>query len=73
MAYQNYRLQNNETTAAEAGLEALGGPVISDESNLIEDMQTNVDYMRTVFHIIDDPNSSIPTPTLDKEELNQHQ
>ena len=68
-AYQDYRIHNNQTTAR-TGLEAFESQFLT-ESNELQNIQTNVDYMRTVYHIIDDPNSAAPTPTLDKEELNR--
>jgi capsular exopolysaccharide synthesis family protein len=67
LAYQNYRIQNNQTTVAK-GLEVLEAQYL-DESNNIQNIQTNVDYMRSVYHINDDASSVQPTPTLDKEEL----
>jgi len=67
LAYLNYRVQNNQTTAAK-GLEALQTQFLA-ESNQLQNIQTNVDYLRTVYHIIDDPTSSGPTPTLEKGEL----
>jgi succinoglycan biosynthesis transport protein ExoP len=68
-AYQNYRVQNNQNTAA-TGLEVLEAQFLV-ESNQIQNIQTNVDYMRTVYHILDDSASVNPTPTIEKEELNR--
>jgi succinoglycan biosynthesis transport protein ExoP len=69
LAYQNYRVQNNQTTAA-TGLEVLRAQFL-DESNQIQNIQTNVDYMRKIYNIIDDAASYNPSPTIEKEELNR--
>jgi len=68
-AYQNYRVKNNQETAAK-GLEVLTAQFL-EESNRIQTIQTNVDYMRMVYGIVDDSSSLSPTPSMDKAEL-QH-
>jgi len=67
LAYQNYRVRNNQETAAK-GLEVLQANFI-EESNQIQTIQTNVDYMRSIYGINDDATSLSPTPSMDKVEL----
>ncbi len=66
-AYQNYRVSNLRKTV-ESGLNALMAKYL-EESNILETIQTNVDYMRSSMKIIDDATSMSPTPSLEKDEL----
>jgi polysaccharide biosynthesis transport protein len=66
-AYRNYREQTIRDTQMK-GLEVFRDQFLA-ESNLIQNVQSNVDYLRTYYQILDDPTSLMPTPTLDKEEL----
>ena len=66
-AYQDYRIKNNQDTALK-GLEALESQFLV-ESNQIQNIQTNVDYLRNLYKIVDDATSVNPTPTMDKATL----
>jgi capsular exopolysaccharide synthesis family protein len=66
-AYKNYRVSTLQKTV-DTGLNALMSAYL-EESNALQSIQTNVDFMRHNFKIIDEPTSREPTPTLDRNEL----
>ncbi|HTB83951.1 MAG TPA: polysaccharide biosynthesis tyrosine autokinase [Candidatus Sulfotelmatobacter sp.] len=68
-AYQSYREQNTKQIQAD-GLRVLEQQ-LSAESNQIQSVTTNIYYLRTSLHIMDDggPESLTPTPTIEKKRL----
>ena len=66
-AYKNYRVSTLKKTV-ETGLAALMATFL-EESNTLQSIQTNVDYMRHTLKITDDATSREPSASLDKEEL----
>jgi polysaccharide biosynthesis transport protein len=69
-AYQNYRLQQRQEMASK-GIVVLETQFQMEEEQ-IQALQTNVDNLRKTLNIGDfDPNSTIPTPTLTQEQLQQ--
>ena len=66
--YRQYRLDQTKDIT-DAGLTALNESYL-EESNRIETMTAHIDDLRKNLGISDD-NSPVPTPTLEKEELNK--
>jgi len=65
-AYRDYRLDTSRETL-DAGLQALSRNYL-EESNRIEELQSNVDYLRRTYGITDG-NALSPSPTMPQEEL----
>ena len=68
-AYKDYRLNNNQQTVS-AGLAALQDDYL-DESNKLEILQTNVDYLRGIYKI-SDGNALSPSPTIPEDQLKKY-
>ena len=66
-AYKNYRVSTLQKTV-DTGLTALMSTYL-EESNSLQSIQTNVDFMRSSLKINDSPESREPTPSLDRNEL----
>jgi polysaccharide biosynthesis transport protein len=67
-AYQNYRLEQRQELTSK-GIDVLEREFQEDQER-IQDLSTNVEYLRRTLNIADfDPNSISPTPTLTQADL----
>ena len=70
-SYRSYRV-DFRTKSATSGLKALREQFLS-ESNQIQAVQANVEYLRNTLKITDEANSPGPTPTMDAEQMRHYQ